>query len=176
MRVFRTEGTEDSPKIILDKENNVFEIAGKSLPEDVLYFYTPVIKWLNEYAEDPLDETVFSFKMEYYNTASSRFLLNIMLVLGDIQKDGHKVFVRWFYPHNDAEIEEGGKDYFSIVNLPHEIIPMPDLSIQSEPQEASPAPETEPGAETVPNDSLFDRVRRFFSSKSPESDCNRSDS
>ena len=122
MRVFRVKGTDDTPEITLDKESGVFSISGRSIPENVMDFYNPVLDWLTSYAEEPLEETVFEFRMLYYNTASSKFLLEVLLKLEDIYRNGHKVLVKWHYPHNDGDIEDGGKDFFEIVKIPHEEI------------------------------------------------------
>ena len=51
MEIINLEGTEDTPKIILDKTNKIFEISGRSLPEDSAEFYQPVLDWLGEYAQ-----------------------------------------------------------------------------------------------------------------------------
>jgi len=37
--------TYDCPGITLDQENNIFQITGRSLPEDVYTFYDPIIVW-----------------------------------------------------------------------------------------------------------------------------------
>ena len=122
MNVFKLEGADDTPSVTLDKENNIFEISGRSIPENVMDFYNPILDWLTSYAEAPLEETVFVFKMLYYNTASSKYLMEVLLKLEDIYRNGHKVFVKWYYPHNDGDIEDGGKDYFDIVKIPHEML------------------------------------------------------
>jgi hypothetical protein len=51
MEIISLEGTEDTPKIILDSKNGIFEISGRSLPEDTAEFYQPVLEWLDKYAE-----------------------------------------------------------------------------------------------------------------------------
>ena len=61
METIKIQGTEDTPKIILDAGNDIMEISGRSLPEDVSSFYEPVLNWLNEYAENPKKKTVFNF-------------------------------------------------------------------------------------------------------------------
>ena len=81
METIKIQGTEDTPKIILDADNKVLEISGRSLPEDVTAFYEPVLNWLNEYSENPNDKTVFNFKLTYFNTASSKLLLDILMKL-----------------------------------------------------------------------------------------------
>ena len=53
METIKIQGSEDTPKIILDAGNEILEISGRSLPEDVSSFYEPVLNWLNEYSENP---------------------------------------------------------------------------------------------------------------------------
>ena len=67
-------GTEDTPNLVLDIENNVFEISGRSLPEDVVSFYKPVLDWLDEFEENPIPDIAFSFKLEYFVLLQSDFV------------------------------------------------------------------------------------------------------
>ena len=60
---------------VMDKEKNIFEISGKSLPEDVVDFYQPLLDWLNKYRSTPNPKTEFTFKLMYFNTASSAGLI-----------------------------------------------------------------------------------------------------
>lgn len=41
----------------------------------------PILEWLNPYAKDPLPETELTFKFTYFNTASSKLILDILTVL-----------------------------------------------------------------------------------------------
>ncbi|MCF6241175.1 MAG: DUF1987 domain-containing protein [Bacteroidales bacterium] len=120
MQAIKIKGTDDTPNVILDKDNGIFEISGRSLPEDVAAFYEPILEWLDEYAEDPLDKTVFNFKLEYFNTASSKLLLDVLLKLEDMYDDGKDVMVRWHYPDDDEDMEEAGEEYADIVEVPFE--------------------------------------------------------
>ena len=123
MSVIKIQGTDHTPTVTLDKENNIFEISGRSLPEDVVVFYKPILEWLDEYKNDPLDLTVFNFKLEYFNTASSKLLLDVLLKLEDINNDGHEVLVKWHYPDDDEDMEEAGEEYSDIVDVPFEQVP-----------------------------------------------------
>ena len=123
MEAIKILGSEDTPKIILDKNANQFEISGRSLPEDVAAFYEPVLEWLDEYAESPNPKTVFNFKLEYFNTASSKLLLDVLLKLEDMVDDGHEVLVKWHYPSDDEDMEEAGEEYADIVEVPFEQVP-----------------------------------------------------
>jgi len=120
METIKIQGTEDTPRIILDADKELLEISGRSLPEDVTAFYEPVLNWLNEYAESPNDKTVFNFKLTYFNTASSKLLLDILMKLEELHEKGHDVLIRWHYPEDDEDMEEAGEEYADIVDVPFE--------------------------------------------------------
>ena len=100
------------------EENKILEISGRSLPEDVTAFYEPVLNWLNEYSENPNDKTVFNFKLTYFNTASSKLLLDILMKLEEMHENGNNVLVRWHFPEDDEDMEEAGEEYADIVDVP----------------------------------------------------------
>ena len=60
MDILRLEGSDDTPKIVLDKAGNVFEITGRSLPEDTVGFFEPVVKWITAYAKEANPSTDFT--------------------------------------------------------------------------------------------------------------------
>ncbi|MGM0530427.1 MAG: DUF1987 domain-containing protein [Bacteroidota bacterium] len=122
MEVIKIKGTDDTPSIVLDKDNEIFEISGRSLPEDVSTFYEPILNWLDEYAEDPNSKTVFSFKLVYFNTASSKLLLDILMKLEELHENGNEVLIKWYYPEDDEDMQEAGEEYADIVDIPFEQI------------------------------------------------------
>lgn len=120
MENIKIQGTEDTPKVILDKDNDIMEISGRSLPEDVASFYDPVLNWLEEYAQSPNAKTIFNFKLVYFNTASSKLLLDILMKLEEIHEAGNDVLIRWHFPEDDEDMEEAGEEYADIVDVPFE--------------------------------------------------------
>lgn len=122
MEVIKIKGTDDTPSIVLDKDNEIFEISGRSLPEDVSTFYEPILNWLDEYAEDPNSQTIFSFKLVYFNTASSKLLLDILMKLEELHENGNEVLIKWYYPEDDEDMQEAGEEYAEIVDIPFEQI------------------------------------------------------
>lgn len=120
MEVIKIMGTDDTPNVILDAENDIFEISGRSLPEDVTAFYEPILNWLDEYSESANEKTVFSFKLVYFNTASSKLILDILMKLEEMYEDGKDVLVKWHYPEDDEDMEEAGEEYADIVDVPFE--------------------------------------------------------
>ena len=122
MEPFVMEGENQLPTIILDKEKGHFEISGQSLPENVHEFYSPVISWLEKYAQNPNPTTEVIFKMEYYNTASSKMLFAILEKFDEIFKAGNNVKVFWHYDQDDEDMLESGEDYADLVTAPFEFI------------------------------------------------------
>jgi hypothetical protein len=123
METFSVFETEITPRVHLDKQNSIFIIEGKSLPEDVKVFYSPVIDWFDEYVSNPNSETDITLDFEYFNTASSKMILIILSKLRDIQKHGNKVNVIWKFPQYDVELEEAGEEFSELLNIPFTFIP-----------------------------------------------------
>jgi hypothetical protein len=123
MEPLNIEATPETPTIILDKDNNNFKIQGKSFPEEARSFYKPVLDWLSEYVNAPNDKTDFVVDIEYYNTASSKMLLEVLKRMKEIHKNGNKVEVHWHYPEDDEDMLEAGEDYEEILQIPFKYVP-----------------------------------------------------
>jgi hypothetical protein len=122
VEILKIESSEDNPRIVLDRESNILEISGRSLPEDVNTFYEPLMSWIEEYAKDPLDTTVFNFKLTYFNTASSKIILDILTQFEEMIEEGHQVMVRWHFPEEDEDMMEAGEEYSEMVDVPFEMV------------------------------------------------------
>jgi len=120
MDTIKIKATDDTPEVILDANTGIMEISGKSLPEDVADFYEPILNWLDTYIQNPKSETIFNFKLNYFNTASSKSLFDILLKLEKMQDKGSVVLVKRHYPIDDEDIEESGAEFSDIVNIPFE--------------------------------------------------------
>ena len=64
MKTLILEPTDETPKVVLDPENKVFSISGKSFPENVEVFFNPILRWLDEYIIAPEKETQIEFRLE----------------------------------------------------------------------------------------------------------------
>lgn len=114
---------DDTPKVVLDAEKNEFLIEGKSLPEDTGAFYKPVLNWLNQYAQNPAEKTEFNFRLIYFNTATSKSIVDLLIILENIHKSGNNVVVKWHYPDDDEDIQDSGEEFANIIEIPFEHIP-----------------------------------------------------
>ncbi len=126
MEVINIKGTEDTPGVVLDKVNGIFELSGRSLPEDVNQFYEPILNWIERYAAEANDETIFNFKLEYFNTASSKVILDILLKFEEIFEKGKSIRIKWHYHEEEEDMLEAGEEYADIVEIPFEYVLLPD--------------------------------------------------
>lgn len=112
----------DTPHVLLDPDNLTCEVSGKSYPPDVLKFYEPLMDWLDDFKFLNKEKLEFNFKLDYYNTASSKILLELFYKLEEIAKDGTKILVKWYYPDDDEEMLEVGEEFQRLVSIPFEHI------------------------------------------------------
>ena len=124
MKLIKYESHGLKPGITLDIDHQIFEVYGKSCPENVVEFYQPMLDWLDEYKDFALDKTVFEFKLQYYNTASSKVLFIIMQKLEAVYETGKDILIKWYYPSDDEALEEAGEEYDDLIDVPFELIPM----------------------------------------------------
>ena len=120
METLRIEATDDSPQVLLDQEEKQFEISGKSLPEDAVEFYQPIIDWLKKYRGKPNAKTEFNLKMIYFNTASSKLIMDILIIFEEMVEEGHEVVVLWHSMESDEDMQEAGKEYEEMLDIPFE--------------------------------------------------------
>ena len=118
MKALIIEKAEDTPNVNFDLSNEKLEMSGRSMPENATEFYKPVLEWMNAYAEDPKETTVFDFKMEYFNTASSKIIMDILVILEEVQENGHEVIVHWNYMEGDDDMMDAGEEYAEIIEIP----------------------------------------------------------
>ncbi|MBI5220165.1 MAG: DUF1987 domain-containing protein [Bacteroidia bacterium] len=121
MDAFLIEASEDSPKILFDSNNNIFQISGRSLPENAIGFYQPVFDWLQLYLQAPNPTTNFEFMLEYFNTASAKQVAKILLFLEKLSSKSD-VVVKWCYKKDDVDMLASGQRYAKLINVKFDVI------------------------------------------------------
>jgi hypothetical protein len=116
------EGTPKTPTVEFNAEEGKVEIKGRSIPENSVEFYNPLIAWLEEYGNNPKDVTQVNIQLEYFNTSSSKCILDVFKKLESLAKAGNDIKVNWFYEEDDEDMLEAGEDYQSIIKLPFKMI------------------------------------------------------
>lgn len=123
MKTINQEGTQKTPAMRLDPATGSIELKGRSIPENSIEFYKPVIEWLEEYRSAAKAETQVHIHLEYFNTSSSKCILDVFKKLEAIQTEGiSNVTINWYYDAEDDDMLEAGQDYDSIIRVPFKMI------------------------------------------------------
>jgi hypothetical protein len=115
--------TEDTPEIDFCPDAKEMKISGRSLPEDVTTFYAPVMDWLDQLEETPGSHYKLIVNLEYFNTASSKLILDILMRLEDIHTGGsNTIEIVWNFDKRDTDMEEAAEEYSELVEVPFNIV------------------------------------------------------
>jgi hypothetical protein len=118
MEDINIEGTPKTPEVKFSSSAGQLEISGRSIPENSVEFYNGILSWLDRYSESPKDKTIMDVKLEYFNTSSSKCILDVFKKLESLKKNGNDVTINWFYESDDEDMLEAGEDYDAIIDLP----------------------------------------------------------
>jgi len=116
------EGTPKTPTVNFDSATGKIEIKGRSIPENSIEFYKPLVEWLDKYAKSPKSHTKVNIQLEYFNTSSSKCILDVFKKLESIHKASNDVIINWYYEEDDEDMLEAGEDYESIIRVPFKMI------------------------------------------------------
>jgi hypothetical protein len=113
-------GTSKTPEV--DFSSGVVQLSGRSIPEDAVAFYQPLLRWVHSYIENPEQFTKVNFKIEYINSGSNRFIFAIFKLFDDCFSKGHEVSITWYYEEDDDTIKGLGKDFQSLLKVPIKLV------------------------------------------------------
>lgn len=115
MEPIKLKSTYLTPAVLLDPQRGIFKLFGRSSPENSPGFYEPIRMALaHSINADKLD---VRFKMEYFNTSSSKCIYDLLKEIKGLKKQGKKVVVRWYYDEDDDDMLEAGEDYSDLLDL-----------------------------------------------------------
>ncbi len=117
------EPTAMTPEIHLEAGKPLL-IAGRSIPESAHDIFQPVIAWVKEYMSRDGENPVFIFRLEYVNSGSSKYLLELLRVIKSFIEEGKSISMKWYYEEGDESIMELGQHYRDSLHLPMEVIPI----------------------------------------------------
>ena len=98
------------PKVNFIYGTGVCEIIGESFMEETYKFYAPIMAWLEQYMSEK-KKIIFNLKLTYFNTSSSRSILDILDLMKDYRENGGDVEVNWYYDPNDPDMEDEVEDF-----------------------------------------------------------------
>ena len=86
--------------------NGELNISGKSLPEDTLMFYDPLVKWVNICN---ISNVYFTLKLDYMNSSSAHQITKLLMTLKD-NPTIKSCSVDWYYESEDEDSLDFGQE------------------------------------------------------------------
>jgi len=109
------------PTVNFNAQTGVCELIGESYLEETFEFYRKLIDWLNQYTQEVKGPLIFNFKLTYFNTASSKVILDLLRFLKNYGENGGQVTINWYHHEWDGdmkmEVEDLALDAEVDVNL-----------------------------------------------------------
>lgn len=116
MENYIANGNELTPKACFDKEQNLFSISGRSIPENAIDIYAPIIDWWQQYLQNPNPETTIDMNFEYINSSSMKQIARLIAILDKVEKS--KINIRWHYNSDDTDSKMQAERLAKMVKFP----------------------------------------------------------
>jgi hypothetical protein len=91
------EPTVKTPQIDLNRLTGELILSGRSIPENAAELYDGVLKWVNQYADNPRPTTNLRLNLEYFNTASSIWLAKIVKALSSEKESESTLMIHLYF-------------------------------------------------------------------------------
>ncbi len=111
------------PSVNFNVKTGICEITGESFLEDTVDFYRQLIDWVDKYIKDIRGPLALIIKLSYFNTSTSRSILDILNLLKDYEEEAGEVVINWHFDENDVDMEEDIDDYIIDTGLDINKIP-----------------------------------------------------
>lgn len=118
------EGAFKNPTVSFDANAGLLKLEGKSIPERTGEFYQPLLDWIEEYLSEDKEMTTVDLNLEYCNSASTRYVLDILEKFEAFAKKGNTVTVIWKYEEDDEDMRDLGQSYQESLELKIDLVPV----------------------------------------------------
>lgn len=100
-----------SPAVEFRYEPGELRIEGESYPEHALKFYEPVLRWVRACLDVSQRSLILTMDIVYFNSSSSKILMNLFDMLDEAASEGKRVSVRWLYHEENEVARECGEEF-----------------------------------------------------------------
>ncbi|TNF27219.1 MAG: DUF1987 domain-containing protein [Bacteroidetes bacterium] len=121
MEKWTIDATDRTPSVVLDRQESILRIEGRSYPEEGMDFFDPIILRFKtlENSETPIRS--IHIRLEYYNSSTTKALAELFTALVKAQTSGHDVKVIWEFEEEDDGIQEDIDMFIETFDLPFEL-------------------------------------------------------
>ncbi len=115
--------TEKTPEVLFDMETGRLQLEGCSIHENAEGFFRPLLEQVEEYIRKPAPQTSITLTLTYFNSSSSKYILDLLKLMDEVHLSGRgKVLLEWHYDQEDLDMEEAGRDYMSLLEMPVKLV------------------------------------------------------
>jgi hypothetical protein len=125
MNDYRVQATRSVPEVEMRADNGLVRLEGECFPEDSVAFFEPVFAWLKAYMAETRGRLRAEFRLSYFNSSSSKFLLDMVALFDGYVQQGGRVEARWFYASDDEDLRESGEELAEDAHFPFALIETP---------------------------------------------------
>lgn len=108
--MIKIERTISTPELLFDTEKGQIRMAGESFPENAVNFYKPFMEALAAYLNTDFEKLDVEFELIYFNSSTSKILMNIIESLDKKAEAGKRVVVNWLCSEENDMIIECGEE------------------------------------------------------------------
>jgi hypothetical protein len=114
--------TYTTPQVDFDPDKGLFEIEGRIITEDAEIFFVKILSWLDEYSSTVQKPVVVRFRLFYYNTSSSKGMIDVMRRFDKLYEKGADIKIVWEYENEDEDAMLDGEDFKRFLKIPFKIV------------------------------------------------------
>jgi hypothetical protein len=124
MKKITIESTPNTPKVEFDTENGILSIEGRVLETNTIRhddIFTKIHLLLNQYLEEKKTPVKIRFRLNYYNTTSTKNMVRFIQQAEALFKNGHAIEMIWEYENGDDDSLADGELFKRFCSLPFSI-------------------------------------------------------
>jgi hypothetical protein len=117
----KIEATEETPEFLINESESKISLKGRAFPENAISFFDPIFKSTYSFIEKSNSVVRFEIDLEYFNSASTKQLINLISSLETFHQNGKNILIVWKYDKGDDLIKAKGQEFSTFFDLPFKV-------------------------------------------------------
>ena len=126
MNILNLSPTRITPEVLINTEDHILIMKGRSSPENSVAFYDQVKRGIKNYFENEQHLEVH-FMFEYFNTSSSKSIFEIIKLLKRYTTMRKSVTFNWVFESYDDDMMETGEDYADLLDVDMNMVEVEEM-------------------------------------------------
>ncbi len=115
--------TSSTPALAFKAAAGTLRLAGESFPEHAARFYAPALDWVRRYMADERRALAVDCRLNYFNTSSSKCIMDLFDLLDQYARGGARVRVNWHFAPEDDDLRETGEELAEAMHFEFHLCP-----------------------------------------------------